>query len=77
MSWISSVSGVRWYSSRNSAAGMWRSFVPKWPTVASARCQYLDRFRPERGQMLKQGLVQADGTPYPEFPLRPAYMNAL
>ena len=30
------------------------------------RCQYIDRFTPHQ-EVLKQGLIQADGTPYEEL----------
>jgi hypothetical protein len=33
--------------------------------VGYQRCQYVDSFRTDRGNMLKQGLVAADGVPHP------------
>jgi hypothetical protein len=44
--------------------------------IGYQRCQYVDSFRADRGNMLKQGLVAADGTPHPGVTEHLAAMHA-
>ena len=35
--------------------------------IGYQRCQYADVFNEHRGNMLKQGILRLDGTPYPDL----------
>ncbi len=44
--------------------------------IGYQRCQYVDSFRADRGNMLKQGLVAMDGTPHPSVTANLAALHA-
>jgi hypothetical protein len=52
-----------------------RAAAAKPYIIGYQHCQYCDMLRPDRGNMLKQGLVRGDGRPYGELTSRLAELN--
>lgn len=71
-----------WHQAANSgaASALVESFLlaaaAKPYVIGYQRCQYVDSFRADRGNMLKQGLVAIDGTPHPGVTANLAALHA-